>query len=137
MKNTSLTHDYITRAGHRLAALELLYERASYADVVREAQEMVELCLKALLRASRIEVPRTHEVGDILLEFSDQLPPDVKPHAPNLAKISKNMRRDRELAFYGTEDLTPSDFYQEPDAKQALEGARWVYSICRDALIKS
>ena len=136
MKNTSLANDYITRAGHRLAALELLYERASYADVVREAQEMVELCLKALLRFSRIEVPRTHDVSDILIEFSGQLPPDIRLHAENLSKISKRMRRDRELSFYGTEDLTPSDFYQEPDAKEALDGARWVYSICHNALIK-
>ncbi|MBI2067193.1 MAG: hypothetical protein HYW02_00245 [Deltaproteobacteria bacterium] len=39
MKNQELAIDYITRAGHRLAALEVLYARKSYADVVREAQE--------------------------------------------------------------------------------------------------
>jgi len=28
-------------------------------------------------------------------------------------------RRDRELAFYGAEDLTPSDFHEEADAMLA------------------
>jgi hypothetical protein len=36
------------------------------------------------------------------------------------------MRRDRELAFYGTEDLTPSDFYTEEDGQMALDNARFV-----------
>ena len=30
----------------------------------------------------------------------------------------------RELAFYGTEDLTPSEFYSVQDASRALEQAR-------------
>lgn len=134
MKNNSLASDYITRAGHRLAALEVLLSRNSYADVVREGQELVELSLKALLRSARIEVPRTHDVSDILLEFSSELPASVKPHAAQLAKVSKKMRRDRELAFYGTEDLTPSEFYKAEDAQEAFENAKWVYSICRAAI---
>jgi len=36
------------------------------------------------------------------------------------------MRRDRELAFYGTEDLTPSDFYTADDGQIALQNARFV-----------
>ncbi len=135
MKSRNLASDYITRAGHRLAAVELLYERQSFADVVREAQELVELCLKGLLRTARVEVPRLHDVGPILLDARERLPASVQPHAEALAKISKQMRRDRELAFYGSEDLTPTDFYQEEDAKQALEDARWVYSICQ-AVVK-
>ncbi len=135
MKNKSLTTDYITRAGHRLAAVELLFSRQSYADVVREAQELVELCLKALLRFSRIEVPRTHDVSTILGEFTSQLPASVQVHAAQLAKVSKEMRRDRELSFYGSEDLTPGEFYQKGDAQEALENAKWVYSICRAAVL--
>ncbi len=131
MKNKTLAADYITRAGHRLAAVELLFTRQSYADVVRESQELIELCLKAVLRVAKIEVPRTHDVSDILLEFATKLPSSVKPHTTQLAKISKRLRRDRELAYYGSEDLTPSDFYQKEDAKEAFENAKWVYSICR------
>jgi hypothetical protein len=136
MRNKDLASDYITRAGNRLAAVEILFERKSYADVVRESQELVELCLKGLLRIARVEVPRLHDVGPLLLDARDRLPADVRPHTDALAKISKQMRRDRELSFYGSEDLTPSDFYQQEDAKKALEDARWVYSICSSVLGK-
>lgn len=134
MKNLTLASDYITRAGHRLAAVELLLSRHSYADVVRESQELVELCLKALLRAARIEVPRTHDVSDILLEFVTQLPKSARVDAKKLAKISKTMRRDRELSFYGSEDLTPSEFYRLEDAQEAFENAKWVYHTCKAAV---
>lgn len=132
MHNRDLAEDYIFRAGNRLAALEILMQKQSYADVVREAQEIVELCLKALLRRSGIEVPRIHDVSDILKAESEKLPKELIPMTEQMAEISKRMRRDRELAFYGTEDLTPSEFYEESDAKTALEGAKQVYSLCRN-----
>lgn len=132
MKNKGLAEDYIFRAGHRLAAVEVLLNRKSFADVVRESQELVELCLKSVLRVSRIEVPRLHDVSDVLKSNLDKLPKSLQAHVPQMCKISHNLRRDRELAFYGTEDLTPSEFYQEEDAKQAFEDASWVYTICKE-----
>ena len=60
MHNHSLTNDYIVRAGKRLLALEVLYREESWADVVRESQEIVELTLKGMLRACHMEVPRIH-----------------------------------------------------------------------------
>ncbi len=134
MKNKDLVTDYLTRAGHRLAAVELLLERKSYADVVRESQELIELCLKAVLRASGVEPPRSHDVSDILKDVSQQLPPEIQSHVTALAKISKELRRDRELSFYGSEDLTPSDFYEQEDADKAFKDAKWVHSICRSVL---
>lgn len=133
MKNRGLAEDYFLRAGHRLAALDVLMQRQSFADVVREAQEIVELCLKALLRKVGVEVPRIHDVSDILKEESRKLPRELQPMVEQMAAISKMMRRDRELSFYGTEDLTPSEFYEEPDARRALEGANQIYSLCKSA----
>ena len=124
MNNRSLAEDYLTRATHRLAALEVLFERESWADVVRESQELVELALKSLLRYSSIEVPRVHDVSQILISESGRLPEIVRPHIEDLVATSRSLRRDRELAFYGSEDLTPSDFYQRPDAELARAGAR-------------
>ncbi|OFZ82830.1 MAG: hypothetical protein A2583_01505 [Bdellovibrionales bacterium RIFOXYD1_FULL_53_11] len=127
MKNKSLELDYISRSEHRLCALEVLYERKSWADVVREAQEIVELALKALLRHSGIEVPRVHDVGSLLAQHRDRLPGLLTDEEiGRIAGISKNLRRDRELAFYGSEDLTPSEFYSEPDALAAKRDAAWV-----------
>lgn len=134
MQNRDLVTDYMTRAEHRLAAVELLLSRRSFADVVRETQELVELCLKALLRFSKLEVPRSHDVGDLIVEFSRKLPRSAQPHAKELARVSHSLRRDRELSFYGSEDLTPSDFYKETDAQEAFEHAKWVFSVCREAI---
>jgi HEPN domain-containing protein len=134
MKNMALVADYITRAEHRLAAVRLLAKRKSWADVVREAQEVVELCLKALLRSARVEVPRIHDVGKILRAEANRLPKSVRKDVDRLADISHSMRRDRELAFYGSEDLTPSEFYEEKDGKAALEQAEWVFKVVKPAL---
>ena len=126
MKNRGLAEDYIQRAGHRLAAIEVLFERESWADVVRESQEAVELALKSLLRTSGIEVPRVHDVSQVLQDQRERLPESVRAHIDRMARISKRLRRDRELAFYGSEDLTPSDFYQQSDAAEARDQAAWV-----------
>jgi len=126
MKNRTLAADYLQRASHRLAAIDLLFQRESWADVVRESQEAVELALKSLLRAAGIEVPRIHDVSQILVEEQARLPGRIRPHVDRLAAISRSLRRDRELAFYGSEDLTPSDFYRREDAEQARDDARWV-----------
>ena len=129
MKNLSLAEDYIRRARKRLAALDALYAEHAWADVVREAQEVVELALKAVLRRCRIEAPRLHDVSDLLVEAGPSLPAAVTGCLERLCEISRRLRRDRELAFYGSEDLTPSDFYREKDARQARDDARWVVAV--------
>ncbi|MBP1598715.1 MAG: hypothetical protein H6Q05_4092 [Acidobacteria bacterium] len=137
MHNRTLAADYLTRATHRLAALDVLFDRESWADVVRESQEVVELALKALLRFSSIEVPRIHDVGQILLSESQRFPEIVRKHVDDLVTTSRSLRRDRELAFYGSEDLTPSDFYQKQDAELARAGARRVVEVVTAAVLGS
>ena len=131
MQNRDLAGDYIRRAGARLRALDVLFDQQSWADVVREAQEIVELALKALLRASGIEPPRIHDVADVLFAERERLPRALKADIDRLAEESKQLRRDRELAFYGAEDLTPSDFYKKADAVRARDAARFVVERVR------
>lgn len=126
MRNRALARDYITRAEKRLKALEALYKEQAWADVVREAQEVVELALKSLLRSCNVEAPRTHDVSDVLELEKQRLPKKVQNDLKRYTDISRQMRRDRELAFYGSEDLTPSEFYKEADAKRAQDDAVWV-----------
>jgi len=128
------SRDYVARAGARLKALQVLLAERSWADVVRESQEVVELCLKALVRAADIEVPRVHDVSPVLEQNSDRFPAAVRPKLGELIRISRQLRRDRELAFYGSEDLTPSEFYTEDDAKVALDQARFVERTVAQAL---
>ncbi|MGD9902225.1 MAG: HEPN domain-containing protein [Vicinamibacterales bacterium] len=131
MQNQDLASDYVRRASARLLALDVLFDQQSWADVVREAQEIVELALKGLLRASGVEPPRIHDVADVLRDEVARLPDDVTPHIAQLSDASRSLRRDRELAFYGAEDLTPSDFYRQTDAIAARDAARFVVECVR------
>ena len=124
MKNRSLTADYYSRGTIRLAALQVLFDKGGYADVVREAQEIVELVSKALLRFLGAEPARVHDVSSQLMELRDRLEEAQQTELDKLVETSRELRRDRELAFYGTEDLTPSEFYSKKDAQRALNGAQ-------------
>jgi hypothetical protein len=59
----SLALAYLEKAQKRLRVLEVLLEEQAYSDVVREAQEVVELALKAMLRLVGVEPPKQHDVG--------------------------------------------------------------------------
>ncbi len=131
MRNRDLASDHVRRAGARLRALDVLFESRSWADVVRESQEIVELALKGVLRACGVEPPRIHDVADVLLAEQSRLPAELAPHVDRLAGVSRALRRDRELAFDGAEDLTPSTFYRESDAVLARDSARDVVATVR------
>ncbi|MCW8985569.1 MAG: HEPN domain-containing protein [Thermoanaerobaculales bacterium] len=124
VRNIGLAADHVRRAAIRLEALDVLFSRESWADVVRESQEVVELALKGLLRAHGVEPPRIHDVSEVLLAERRRLPDSLQKELDELALISRELRRDRELAFYGAEDLTPSGFYSRSDAERARDGAR-------------
>jgi len=126
MRDPDLARDHIRRSRIRLRALDVLFEGESWADVARESQEVVELSLKALLRASGIDAPRVHDLSDVLLAERERLPAEILPELDALVGASRQFRRDRELAFYGAEDLTPSGFYTRDDAVRARTSARQV-----------
>jgi hypothetical protein len=129
--NPDLATDYIRRASLRVKALDVLFDGESWADVVRESQEVVELALRALLRSCGIDPPRVHDVSDVLLAEQARLPASLRDQVESLAEISRELRRDRELAFYGAEDLTPSEFYARRDAERARASARRVVELAK------
>ncbi len=124
MHNTELARDYIQRAAARLRAVDVLFEAESWADVVRESQEIVELALKALLRSVGVDPPRIHDLSEVLEAEVHRLPDGLRGKLSTLTRISKDLRRDRELAFYGAEDLTPSGFYTREDGERARVDSR-------------
>ena len=131
MRNRALAADFVRRAEVRLRAIDVLLEGQSWADVVRESQETVELALKGLLRAWGVDAPRVHDVSNVLLAERHRLPAELDARVDELAAVSRDLRRDRELAFYGAEDLTPSTFYSRDDARRALDGARLTVSTVK------
>jgi HEPN domain-containing protein len=133
MRNLDLAKDYLLRANGRLKAVDTLLTEHLWADVVRECQEIVELALKGLLRHHDIEVPRVHDVSEVLEANSTRFPLLVREALDELVETSQELRRDRELAFYGSEDITPHSFYKEKHAKVARQRAGRVVDICRKA----
>lgn len=135
MQNKELAKDYIQRSEIRLEAIEVLLKRKSWADVVRECQEVTELTLKALLRSCGIEPPRLHDVSGILSSHSERLPSELKSKLPWMIQLSKHLRRDRELAFYGSEDLTPSAFYSEDDATSVFKDSKELVRLIKPFIV--
>lgn len=123
MTNESLSANYLVKARIRTKTLKILYRAKDYSDVVREAQEIVELALKALLRYIGIEPPKWHDVGPLLVKHQDRFPSLDQKTIRRLAKISKDLREDRELAFYGDNDFIPSEEYNARDAQKAIRDA--------------
>jgi hypothetical protein len=59
----------------------------------------------------------------VLIAERERLPPAAAAQLDRMVAVSRRLRRDRELAFYGAEDLTPSGFYTEADARAARTDA--------------
>ena len=129
MTSVSLAHSYFQKARKRLRALGTLFEDEAYSDVIREAQELVELALKGMLRFVGIEPPKQHDVGPLLLQHRDRLPAAVAAVAERVAGISHGLRKEREFAFYGDEDFIPTDEYTRAEAETALADCHFVVGL--------
>jgi hypothetical protein len=129
MTNSSLAQSYLIKARARLKMLNVLLEESAYSDVIREAQEIVELALKGMLRQVGVEPPKWHDVGQILEEYRLRFPEDVVAQLGRLKEISGWLRKEREFSFYGDIDFIPTEQYSRADALKAIEDARFVVSV--------
>jgi HEPN domain-containing protein len=125
--NTSLAQSYLIKARVRLTVLPVLMAGQAWSDVVREAQEIVELALKAMLRHVGVEPPHWHDVGPLLVEHRRRFGA-AESDVDRLAATSAWLRKEREFAFYGDIDLIPTDRYTEADATRARDEAGFVVS---------
>jgi HEPN domain-containing protein len=129
MTADELARSYLEKARKRKRVLEvLLDEEEAYSDVVREAQELVEPGLKAMLRSLGIDPPKWHDLGPILLEQQALFPEPLRAELPQLAAISKWLRKEREFAFYGDIDFIPTEEYKREDAERVQNDALFVLS---------
>ena len=123
MTNLRLGRSYIERACGRLPFLRQMQTAGLHADVVRESQEIVELALKGLLRVVGLDPPKEHDVSKLLTTERSRLPKSITAHLSEIRRMSKRLRRERELAFYGDEDFVPSDEYDAEDSSEAIQFA--------------
>lgn len=128
-----MARGFLARGVARVATLAVYLERACWPDVVREAQEAVELMLKASLRCVGIEPARTHDVAETLRANADRFPEWFAARIPELAAISTELVGARGPAFYGDERLgiPPDQLYDESSALRAAEQARFVEAQSR------
>ena len=124
-----LAKDYYSRSVMRLQALNTLLNVGAFPDVVREAQELSELLLKGLLRSCGIDPPKVHDVGPSLTQYSTLLPEAARDNLPQIIVISRSLRKEREICFYGDEDLIPLDSFTKQDAQSAIEKCNWLLSL--------
>jgi hypothetical protein len=134
MTNMTLAQSYLRKASDRLDILSLLLNKGAYSDVIREAQEIVELALKGMLRSAGIEPPKFHDVGGILLEHRDKYPEDVGSQIERSAEISKRLRKEGELSFCGDIDFIPTEEYRLEDSQEAMEGANFIFEIASEVI---
>lgn len=131
MNNLTLAQSYLLKAQSRLKVLDVLYRESAFSDVVREAQEVVELALKGMLRQVGVEPPKVHDVGDLIVEYRGMFAGEVAALADRLREISRWLRKEREFAFYGEVDFVPSLEYREEDAQRAMIDAKTVVDAAR------
>ncbi|MEM1962396.1 MAG: HEPN domain-containing protein [Sulfolobales archaeon] len=131
MNNVSMAQSYLRQAEERIRHAKEALERGNYPYVVRQCQESVELLLKAALRLVGVEVPKWHDVGPVLKREAQRFPEWFQVEIPALARISRKLRRERELSMYGDEEsgIPPDELYDRSDAEEALNYALNVYSI--------
>lgn len=136
MTNVEMSWAYLSEAQAILGEAERHQQAGVWHLVVRRCQETVELALKAVLRAGGVEVPHVHDVGIFLVEHTDRLPRAVGTYLDRLVSVSRRLRQEREISFYGDEEVgAPADrLYSVGDADSALADARFVLALCRDCV---
>ncbi len=120
MTNIRLGQSHVERAQGRLPFLRQMQAAELHADVVRESQEVVELALKGLLHMIGVDPPKEHDVSKLLASQRARLPAAVAANMKDIRRMSKRLRRERELSFYGSEDFIPSEEYDETDSTEAI-----------------
>jgi len=136
LNNIELAKSNLKQAEERLKHAREALESGNYPYVVRQSQEAVELSLKGALRLAGIEPPKWHDVGPLLRRERARFPQWFQELVDDLASISRSLRKERELAMYGDEEIgvPPEELYTRKDATQALEDALRVVEIVKRLL---
>ncbi len=126
MSGDALAHSLIHQARRRLLLVETARNVGDHHIAVREAQEVVELALKGMLRAVGSEPAKEfHDVSRDLVSVKFLLEQQGVSEIDALVHASRQLRKERENSFYGDVDMLPEEFYGEADSKRALDAAQF------------
>lgn len=129
MTSNELAASYFKKVADHLEILEILHRKGAWSNVIREAQEIVELALKGALRSAGVDPPKWHDVGTILEDHRERLPDRIRGELDRIVAISLWLRKERELAFYGEIDFIPTENYTEAESRRAMDDATFVVGI--------
>lgn len=132
MTNDEVAEGLFRESRDRLRHAKLAIADGSFAFAYRLCQECVELALKAVLLRAGVDPPKWHDVGDVLVKNLVKMRGLEEPAARELARISSELRQERERAMYGddAQKLPPQRLFDESDAAHALKGAERVMAVC-------
>ncbi len=65
------------------------------------------------------------------MEHREKVVSDVRGALERAAAISKQLRKERELAFYGDIDFIPTEEYTAEDADRAYRDAEWILNLAQ------
>lgn len=100
MNNFEIGERLLQEAREFLSEMERAFEKGSWNIVVRRAQEIVELSLKAALKMMAIEYPKEHDVGDLFAETCIARSLVVEPAELDATReISARLVRERQPPF--------------------------------------
>jgi len=130
LTNLRLAEAFLERARVRLKTLDNLRDEADFADVIREARDITELCFRGMLRIFGIEVSRWLDVGDVLTDNIHRLPPDVVVHKDRILEIYHDLKQERQSALL-EESATHVDKLMMADADRAIAEAEWILDLAQ------
>ncbi len=123
---------YLENAKTRLDFIKLALKDGKYDYVIRECQEVVELCSKALIYSQGMVVPKIHNMAKEIDEIKDLFSENFQKEMPNYYILIRKLYSKRELAMYGDEVLgIPStELFTKEDAKDYSDKTIDYYTQC-------
>ena len=70
-------------------------------------------------------------MGDLLLQHRERFPAEIREGLAQAADISKRLRKDRDLAFYGEIDFIPTEEYSGEEADRAYADTERIVTLAR------
>jgi HEPN domain-containing protein len=124
MNNFDINEKLFTEAELYREEMFRAYRREFWNVVIRHAQEVVELCLKGLLKTMGVEYPKSHDASGVFEKACIQKGIDIdKEFLQEIKAISSDLAEKQAPAFYMEID------YTRQQAEKAMQSAEKVFAV--------